>query len=227
MAILTRLGRLLADDEVVVLLDVVDDRLVHLVAGDADRGGVDHAGQRDDGDLGRAAADVDNHVAGRRLDRQADADGRGDGFGHEVDLAGARRLDRVAHRALLDFGDARRHADDDPGPDEQLLALDHADVGLEHDLDDAEVGDDAVLHRPDDADALRRPAEHPLGLGADRHHLVGHLVDGDDGRLAQLDALALDVNQGRGGAEVDRDVVGEALGDASEEGVHCHAHSVA
>ena len=37
--------------------------VVELVAGDADRLGGDDAAERDDGDLGGAAADVDDHVA--------------------------------------------------------------------------------------------------------------------------------------------------------------------
>jgi hypothetical protein len=37
----------------------------------------------------------------------------------QVDLARAGDLGRLAHRALLDLGDAERHADDDPGLDER------------------------------------------------------------------------------------------------------------
>ena len=53
----------LADEQVVGLLDVLNDRLVHLVARDAHRLAVDDAGERDDGDVGGAAADVHDHVA--------------------------------------------------------------------------------------------------------------------------------------------------------------------
>src|SRR3954471_4364354 len=57
------LGRLLADQEFVLLLDVVDDRVVELVAADADALADDDAAEADDGHLGGAAADVDDHVA--------------------------------------------------------------------------------------------------------------------------------------------------------------------
>src|SRR5262249_57166439 len=60
----------LTDEQVVVLFDVLHDRLVHLVAGDADRLRVDDTRQGDDGDLGGAAADVHDHVAAGLLDRQ-------------------------------------------------------------------------------------------------------------------------------------------------------------
>ena len=60
------------------------------------------AGQRDDRDLGGAAADVDDHVAGRRLDRKPHADGRGHRLGHHEDLLGAGGLgaeSRTARRS--------------------------------------------------------------------------------------------------------------------------------
>ena len=100
------LRRRLADEQVVVLAHELHDRHVELVAAGADRRVADDAGQRDDGDLRRAAADVDHHVARRRLDRKPDADRRRHRLGdHEHFLrAGAER--RVAHRALLHFGDA-------------------------------------------------------------------------------------------------------------------------
>ena len=57
------LGRALADQEVVLALDVLNDRLVHLVRRDAHGLRVDDARERDDGDVRRPAADVDDHVA--------------------------------------------------------------------------------------------------------------------------------------------------------------------
>ena len=93
----------------------LDDGVVELVAADADRLAGDDAAERDDGDLGRAAADVDDHVAGRLLHRQPGADRRGHRLLDDVGgLAGAGVLGRLLHGALLDAGDARRHADDHP-----------------------------------------------------------------------------------------------------------------
>jgi hypothetical protein len=97
----------------------LDDRLVHLVAADAHRAGVHDARERDDRDLGGAPADVDDHVAGRLGDGQAGADGRGDGLLDQVDLARTGDLRRLLDRALLDLGDAERHADDDARLDER------------------------------------------------------------------------------------------------------------
>src|SRR5690349_9787351 len=52
------LGRLLTDQQLVLALDVIDDRLVHLVAAHAQRLRDDDPAERDHRDLGRAAADV-------------------------------------------------------------------------------------------------------------------------------------------------------------------------
>ena len=116
------LGRPLADEQVVLALDVLRDRLVHRVAGDADRLAVDDAGQRDDRDVGRAAADVHDHVAGRFGDRQPGADRRGHRLFDQVHLAGLRAIGAVLDRAPLDLRDLRRHADDDARADEALAA---------------------------------------------------------------------------------------------------------
>jgi hypothetical protein len=83
------------------------------------------------------------------------------------------------------------------------------DEVAQHRLGDVEVGDDAVLHRADGGDVAWGAAEHLLGFVADGQDLAGGGVDRDDGRLAQHDALVLDVDEGVGGAQVDADVVGE------------------
>src|SRR5205085_2816813 len=65
-----------------------------------------------------------------------------------------------------------------------------------------EVGDNAVLHRPNGDHAFWRASEHPLGLEADSLDLLRRAVDGDHGRLIENDPLALHVNEGVGGSEV-------------------------
>src|SRR5262249_16712339 len=84
---LDQLGAPLAAQQLVFALDKLRDRLVHFVAADADRAGKDDAGQRDDGDFGGAAADVDDHAARRLGDRQARADGGGHRLLDQIDLA--------------------------------------------------------------------------------------------------------------------------------------------
>ena len=91
------------------------------------------------------------------------------------------------------------------------------DEVAEHLLGDVEVGDDAVLQRPDRGDVAGRAAEHALGLDADGVDLAGALVDGDHRRLGEHDAAAADVDERVGGAEVDGHVTAAEPSDGSEE----------
>src|SRR5262249_48665422 len=79
----------LADQEVVVLLDVFHDRLVHLIARDPHRIAVHDAGEPNPRPLGRAATDIDDHAAPRFLNRHARSDRRSHRSLDEVYLAGA------------------------------------------------------------------------------------------------------------------------------------------
>jgi hypothetical protein len=97
---------LLADQELVLLLDVADDRLVHLVAADSEGLGDDDASEGDDGDFARAPADVDDHVPGRLGDGEAGADCRGHRLLDQVRFSGARGEGGFLDGALLDAGDA-------------------------------------------------------------------------------------------------------------------------
>ena len=164
-------------------------------------------------DFGRAAADVDDHVAGRFLHRQADADRRGHRFLHEINVARAGVDGRVLHRALFHFGDAGRHRDDDARTALQAAVVaDLVDEGLEHRLGDFEIGDDAVLHRADRDDVAGRAAEHALGFVADGEDRLRARLDRDDGGFAQNDAAVAHINERVGGAEINADVVGKKAG---------------
>ena len=210
------LGGLLADRAACTPLDVADDRLVHLVAADAQGLRDDDAAERDHGDLGRAAADVDDHVPGRLGDRQAGADRGGHRLLDQVGLARAGGERRLLDRALLDAGDAGGDADDDARVREAVL-VHLLDEVAEHLLGDVEVGDDAVLQRADRGDRPRRAAEHALGLDADGVHLAGALVDRDHGRLGEHDAAAAHVDERVRGAEVDGHVAAAEAGEVAAE----------
>ena len=67
----------------------------------------DDATQRDDGDLGGAAADVDNHVPRGLVHRQPCSDGGGHGLLDDVSLAGTGVQGGLHDGTLLDPGDAR------------------------------------------------------------------------------------------------------------------------
>ena len=106
--LLDQLGGRLADQHAVVAADVVDDGLVELVAADAHAAGVHHAAQRDHADFGGAAADVDDHRAGRFGNRQVRADRGGHRLLDQVHLRRARAERRLADRAPLDLRRAAR-----------------------------------------------------------------------------------------------------------------------
>src|SRR5919106_689114 len=196
------LSGLLPDEELVLLLDVAHDRLVHLVTADADGLRDDDAAEGDDGDLGGAAADVHDHVPGRLGDRQAGADGRRHRLFDQVSLARSGREGRLFNGALLHSRDAARHADDDAWVGEAVV-VHLLDEVAEHRLGHVEVGDDAVLQRPDGRDGAGRAAEHALGLDPDGVDFARALVDSDHGRLGEHDSAPADVDERVRRAEVD------------------------
>jgi hypothetical protein len=171
---------------------VGDDRLVHPVATDADRARIDDIGKAEHGDLGRAAADVHDHGAGRIGDRHARADRRRDGFRDQARLPRARRQDRLANGALFHGRRAVGDADDDLGLGEGRALVDLADEVLDHLLGHVEIGNDPVAHGADGLDRAGRPAQHQLGVLAEGQRLLQAVLDlvGDDRRLVQHDALA-------------------------------------
>ena len=158
-------------------------------------------------------------LPGRLADRQAGADRGGHRLLDEAGPAGAGVEGGVADGALLDLGHARRDAEQHPRPgDRARPGRGPCHEVLDHLLGHVEVADDAVAQRADRDDVGRRPADHPLGLGADGQDPLGLGVDGHDRRLAHDDPAVADVDQRVGGPEVDPDVAGEEAEDAVEHG---------
>ena len=79
------------------------------------------------------------------------------------------------------------------------------DEEAQHRLGDDVVGDDAVLHRPDGLDVAGRAPDHLARFLADGDDAVV-VRDRHDRRFGDDDALALDVDEDVGGAEVDADL---------------------
>jgi len=101
---LEALGRDLADQQVVLGADVLRDRFVEVVSGHAQTLGHDDVRQRDHRDLAGAAADVDDHRAGRLAHGQARPDRRGHRLLDQIRLARAGRETGLLNRALLNPG---------------------------------------------------------------------------------------------------------------------------
>ena len=199
-----------ADEDVVLAADILHHSLVELVAGDLDGSGLYHTAQGDDGDVGGTAADVYHHVAIGLGDVDAGADGGGHGLLNEVSPAGTSLDAGVHHGALLDLGDAGRHADEQAG-------LEEGEGGhlpnklLQHPLGHVVVGDDALTQRTHGNDVAGGTAQHGLGVGAHLQQLAGILVHGHHGGLAQDHALALNINQDGGGTKVNSDVLAKQI----------------
>src|SRR5690606_26443764 len=66
-------GGRFTDQQIVFGTHILDDILVHFVARDTDAAADDDAAERKDGDLCRAAADVDHHAAAGFLNGQTRA----------------------------------------------------------------------------------------------------------------------------------------------------------
>src|SRR6056297_2112726 len=202
------LGGTVADQQVLLVADVADDRLVELVAGDAQALAHHDSAQADDGDVRRAPADVDDHRAGGLGDVDAGPDGGGQRLLDQERLACADLAGRLQDGATLDLGHAGGDAHHDVGPEETAGAGDDlAYERLEHLLGQVVVGDHAVPHRPDGGDVARRAPQHAVRLVADRLDLAGVPHHGDHGRLAEHDALALDVDEDGGRPQVDADLL--------------------
>jgi len=102
--------------------DAVDATNVALYSGvdvertDAHRLNRDDATQRNQRGLGRAATDVDDHVAHRLVDRQARADRGSHRLFDQLCVSRASPAGRFFHCAPLDGRDGRGHADHDARP---------------------------------------------------------------------------------------------------------------
>ena len=158
-------------------------------------------------------------LPGRLLDGEARADRGRHRLLDEVRVAGAGLHGRLEHGALLDLGDARGHADDHA---RLRLPREAVHPGLvdevaQHRLGDLEVGDDAVLERPDGDDVARRAAEHALGLAADGQDPLRVLLDGHDGGLDEHDPAAADRDERVGGTEVHGHVVAPGVEEHIDE----------
>ena len=200
------LSSALTDEQVVLALDERDDGLVEHVACHPDAAGRHDAAQRDDGDLGRAAADVHDHAAGGLADGQACTDGRSHGLLDDGDLAGTSLQGRLTHRAALDFRHAGRDADDHAGAGEHAVAAGLLQEVLQQIGRDVKVRNNAVLQGADGDDAAGGAADDGLCLGAHAADLIGLGVHRHNGRLAHDDALSLHVNQGVGCTQINANV---------------------
>ncbi len=86
-----------------IAADVGNDRLIHLVAANADGTRIDDAAQREHGDLGRAATDINHHRTGRFGHWQVGPDRGGHRFLDQKDLTRPGGFGGFHDRAAFHF----------------------------------------------------------------------------------------------------------------------------
>ncbi len=179
--------------------------LVELVPGHLDGGGLHHASQGDDGDVGGAAADIYNHMAVRLHDVNARADGSGNGLFNQVHPPAARLYARIHHGALLHLGDAGGDADDDPGLENHKTRY-LADELLEHPLSHVIIRDHALPQRADGNYVAGSAAQHLTGFLAHLQQLARILVHSHHGGLVENDAFIFHIYQYGSSTQVNPDI---------------------
>jgi hypothetical protein len=217
---LEALGGERSDREALVVAQLGDDRGVERVAADLDRTHCDDAAQREDGDLGRPAADVDDHPAARRRDVHPRADRRGDRLRHEDRRARTGGADRLFDRFALDVGRTARDASDDARRDPRTRRERAIDHRRDERVGAAKIGDRSAAQRAHDVDAPGCPAVELFGRGPDRDDRVVGLAVGHHRRLAHDDAGVALVDDRVGGAEIDPDVGAQGRADRGGDAAH-------
>src|ERR1700730_12436619 len=218
---LDALGGRLADEDAVVAAHVVHDRLVHAITADARGVGVHHAIQRQHGNLGGAAANIEHHRAARFVHRQSRAHRRGHRLTHDRHVARARAFGRLADGAPLHLRRTERHTHPHARRGlERAVAVHLVDEELQHLLGVGEVGDHTVLHGTHGRDVPGRAPEHGLGLGADGDdHLAaapGLVLHRDHGGFVEHDAPVADIDQRIRRTEIDRQIARKITAQAFE-----------
>src|SRR3989344_3004432 len=200
------LGALVADGEIVLFLDVVNDCPVQPVARALHARRGDDAAERYHRDIYRSSSDVRDHASNRLLDRDARADGGEDRLLYYIRILRARLHCRFNDCALLGRGHAGGNRDEHRRlkgvMTERLL---HKIA--EHRFGNAIVRDDAILHRTVRDDVVGGPADHRLRFRTDSEYLVAavlavRLAYRDDRRLIDDDPLPGHEDEDVGGPEV-------------------------
>ena len=198
-----------ADEQAVLLADVLHEGLVKLIPGGGEAGGGHHAPQGGDRHVGGPTPDVHHHVALGLGDVHPGPQGGGQRLLHQVDPPGAGLEAGLHHRPFRYLGDTGGDADQQTGL-QQPPGGGLVEEGSDHGLGDGAVGDDALPQRPHSQQVPRGPAQHlPGGLP--------HLEDGacapvhsHHRGLLEQDAPAPYGHQHGGGAQIHGDIPGKA-----------------
>ena len=126
----------------------------------------------------------------------------------QIDLARARVRGGILDRPLFHFRDAGRHRHHDPGRN-QFAMVNLLNEMPQHRFGDFEVGNDTIFHGPDGDDVARGATEHALGFFANRQHIGGSRLNGNNGRFTQYNTLVTNVNERIRCPEIYPNIVGK------------------
>ncbi len=143
MLIFNLLGGALANQQRVLLADVADNRVIKVVAGVIDAGGLDDFALGDNGNVGDARAHVHNHAAVALAQIHADAKRRRERTVKQIGTLHARVQQDVDEGVLLRLGHAGRDAHDDARPGEQALGQHTVQKEAEHGVRQLKIRDGA------------------------------------------------------------------------------------
>lgn len=175
-------------------LDIADYRLVKGAARGFYGLALGNAAHGDDRDLGRAAADIHDHVSVGLFDVNAGADSRRNSGLDKIHSA-RTGLDRsIDHRALFNAGYAAGNAHEYPRLEQAERGY-SADKLTQHERGHIVIGDNARSYRVDSDNVCRGAAKRFFRLLAYFEHFVLYLIDRNDRRLAQNKSLALRENK--------------------------------
>jgi hypothetical protein len=204
-------GGALADDQPQFTTDRLHDRLVHGVAGLAQRPGPDHPPARHRGDLGGPAADVDHEPARPAAEVEARAGRRGHRLVDQPHvIPGAPDAQRGDDGPALDRRGAAGHADQGVRPHRAAPAAGPAQEGVQQLHGRVQVGDDPVPQRVDHLDVLWFLVGQRVRGLTHRGDLADHGIDGDRGGLLEHDAAPRGPDEGVDRAQVNRHATSEA-----------------
>ena len=201
------LGRALTDRQIKVLLNILHNGIVHFITGHPHRMNGYQTTQRDQTNLGGAAADIHDHIADRLHHRQARPDSRRHRFFNQVGFLGTGIQRRLTDRSLLHRGNTGGHTNNNSRPRENRAIFNRlVDKILQHTLCDVKIGNHAVLNRANSHDVAGSTAQHFLGLITHRQDFTAVLFHRHHRRLGHNGILALNRYQSVGCAQVNTNI---------------------
>ena len=195
-----------ADQQVVLLSHVADDRLVKIVTRNLDRSRYNGTAKRDHGDICRTAADIHDHIAARPGNIDPRANRCSNRLLNNKHFPCTCCVCRIFNRTLLDLSHTARHTDRNPRL--AVTAASHCllDKILDHLFRHSIIRNHALPQRTHCNDIARRPSKHQSRFLADCFDFICVAVKCNHRRLLQDNSLALHIYQYTGCTQINSDI---------------------